>query len=172
MWTQAKTALCRTSLLALGVCFELTGKRVPEMQAELSTWPEGRRVGIGVLPHGPAITIEKRGSGIAFLGTGVAAADVEIWFKNLDSAVLIFTGQMGAHTAVAENRVIVRGSNHLAMEATRAMAVVQTYLFPGLILDKTFKRPPRLTRRQLVTKAGIYASLVPALAAAARRVAA
>jgi hypothetical protein len=172
MLTQAKTALCRTSLLALGMTFELVSDHVPEMADELSSWNEGRRVGIGVLPEGPFITLEKRGARLAYLGSGLASPDIAILFKNLDSAVLVFTGQIGAHHAVAENRVVVRGPNHQGMEATRAMALVQTYLFPGLLLQKTFKRPPRLSRAQLLTKGRIYAALVPALARGARRVAA
>ena len=172
MLTEAKSALCRTSLLALGMTFELASDRAPEMADELASWDEGRRVGIGVLPAGPHITIEKRGSRLAYLGSGLADPHVAILFKNLDSAVLVFTGQIGAHHAVAENRVIVRGSNHQAMEATRAMAIVQTYLFPGLMLKKTFKRPPRLSRAQLWAKGRVYAALVPALVRGAGRVAA
>jgi len=172
MRTQVKTALCRTSLLALGMTFELTSDLVPEMATELAGWEEGRRVGIGVLPNGPHITIQKRGARLEYLGSGLADPHVSILFKNLDSGVLVFTGQIGAHHAVAENRVIVRGANHQAMEATRAMAIVQTYLFPGLILKKTFKRPPSLTRAQLLAKGRVYAALVPALVRGARRVAA
>jgi hypothetical protein len=171
MRTQAKTALCRTSLLALGMTFELASDHAPELAAELLPWDDGRRVGIGVLPNGPHITIEKRGARLAYLGQGLADPHVSILFKNLDSAVLVFTAQIGAHHAVAENRVIVRGSNHHAMEATRAMAIVQTYLFPGILLKNTFKRPPRLTRAQLLAKGRVYAALVPALVRGARRVA-
>jgi hypothetical protein len=43
------------------------------------------------------------------------------------------------------------------------MAVVQTYLFPGFILDKTFKRPPRLSVSQLALKAKIMGLLTPRL---------
>jgi hypothetical protein len=172
MHTQAKAVLCRTSLLALGMTFELASDHAPEMAAELAPWDEGRRIGIGVLPNGPHITLEKRGPRLVYLGQGLADPHVAILFKNLDSAVLVFTGQIGAHHAVAENRVVVRGPNHQAMEATRAMAIVQTYLFPGLILAKTFKRPPVLTRAQLLAKARVYAGLVPALVRGARRVAA
>jgi len=171
MLTEAKTALCRTSLLALGMTFELASDHVPEMATELEGWDEGRRVGIGVLPNGPYITIQKQGPRLAYLGSGLAEPHIAILFKNLDSAVLVFTARIGAHHAVAENRVVVRGPNHYGMEATRAMAIVQTYLFPGVLLKKTFKRPPRLTRAQLLAKGRVYAALVPALVRGAGRVA-
>ena len=175
MGTNAKRALCKTSLLALGTAFELVSRRVPALQKEIAAWEEGRRILLGVLPSGPHMRIEKRGDRIAFLGMGEGsedagtAAGTKILFKNLDSAVMVFVGMMGAHQAVAENRVSVHGSNRKAMEMTRAMAIVQTYLFPGLILKRTFKRPPKLSGRELATKAGIYASLVPALAITAWR---
>jgi hypothetical protein len=163
----AATALKRTvsqvSLLALGVVFELASRYVPEMKDEISSWEDGRRVAIGVMPSGPFITILKEGRAIHYLGRGLKDPELAILFKNLDSAVMIFTGQMGAPQAVAENRVVVHGSNVKAMEVTRAMAIVQTYLFPGFILDKTFKRPPRLSLSQMALKGKIMGLLTPRL---------
>lgn len=166
---KAKYMLCHVSLLALGVTFELVSKYVLEMQEELADWESGRRVCIGVLPGGPSITIEKEGTRINYLGMGPRDPHVSIFFKNLDAGVLIFTGQLGAPAAVAENRVCVHGENGKAMQVTRAMAIVQTYLFPGLILKKTFKRPPKLSSEQLANKAKIMGLLTPMLVLAAFR---
>ncbi|MBN1947910.1 MAG: hypothetical protein JW797_19745 [Bradymonadales bacterium] len=160
-----KVQIARTSLMALAATFELTSRHVPAMQEEIADWEDGRRVGIGVLPLGPFITIAKEGNRLKYLGKGLRNAGVSILFKNLDSALLIFTGQLGAPQAVAENRVCVHGNNYHAMQVTRAMAIVQTYLFPGLILNKTFKRPPRLNVRQLGTKALVMGMLTPRLIA-------
>ena len=165
--TRLKRVTAVTSLLALGVTFELTSLYTEEMKTEISEWEDGRRVAIGVLPKGPSITIEKRDNRLYLLGQGIREAKLSILFKNLDSALLIFTGQLGAANAVAENRIIIHGDNSEAMQATRAMAIVQTYLFPGLILNKTFKRPPKLTGKQLAIKGKIMALLAPKLAAAA-----
>lgn len=161
--TVAKRALCRASLLGLAAVFELASRYVPEMRDEIRDWEDGRRVTLGVLPSGPHITIQKDGERIRYLGARPVDPSVSILFKNLDSAVLIFTGQLGAPWAVAENRVCVHGSNSAAIQVTRAMAIVQAYLFPGLILNKIFKRPPRLTAVQLANKARIMALLTPAM---------
>ncbi len=160
----AKYALCSVSLLALGATFELTSRYVKEMQDEIADWEDGRRVGIGVLPRGPYVTVEKKGNRFHYLGRGLKDPHLSLLFKNLESAVLIFTGQLGAAQAVAENRVCVHGDNYQAMQVTRAMAIVQTYLFPGIILNKTFKRPPKLKAAQLAVKAKIYALLTPIMA--------
>jgi hypothetical protein len=159
-----KKALCAGALMGLGATFELASKLVPAMKDELADWAEGLRVAIGVLPDGPTITVAMRGGGIRSLGFREQPADLSIMFKNLDSAVLVFTGQIGAPRAVAENRLCVRGNNTDAMKVTRGMAIVQTYLFPGMILDKTFKTPPRLTPREMATKAVIMSMLVPKMA--------
>ncbi|MFA6035296.1 MAG: hypothetical protein WC889_20535 [Myxococcota bacterium] len=165
----AKYALAQTSLMALGATFELASELVPEMQEELKDWDEGRRVSIGVLPAGPYITIQNVGGRIKYLGLGQKAPDLSVLFKNLDSAVLIFAAQIGSATAVAENRICIHGSNSYAMAATRAMAIVQTYLFPGIILKKTFKRAPVLDAKHLLIKARIMGLLVPRLAKVAGR---
>ena len=158
-----KRALCKGALLGLAAVFELASRYVVEMQREIADWSEGRRVTIGVLPSGPHITIEKRGDRIVYVGPDPGDASVSILFKNLDSAILVFTGQIGAPWAVAENRVCVHGSNAEAIQVTRAMAIVQTYLFPGPILKKTFKRPPQLTVAQRLNKARIMGLLTPAM---------
>ena len=152
------------SLLALGATFEQACRLVPEMRREVAEWEDGRRTGVGVMPEGPYITLLKEGDGLKCLGLGLKDPDITILFKNLDSAILIFTGFLGAPAAVAENRICVHGDNSKAMQMTRAMAIAQTYLFPGIILDKTFKRPPKLSLHELVTKGKIMGMLAPTLA--------
>jgi len=160
-----KETTAKTSLLALGATFELCSELVPEMQEEIADWDDGRRISIGVLPNGPFITIQKSGNRIKFLGASMKDPDLCVLFKNLDSAMLIFTAQIGAPQAVAENRICVYGSNYNAMQTTRAMAIVQTYLFPGILLKMTFKRPPQLSLKQIAIKTKIMGMLVPRLAA-------
>jgi hypothetical protein len=159
----AKRVTARVSLLALGVTFELTSKYVAEMQEEIADWEDGRNVGIGVLPNGPSITIRKEGDRLKYLGSGLQDPEISILFKNLDSALMIFTGQLGSPQAVAENRICVQGNTYKAMQVTRAMAIVQTYLFPGIVLKSSFKRPPKLSSEQLAIKAKIMGLLTPML---------
>ena len=166
---RAKAALARVSLLALAAMFELASRRVAALRDEVLRWEDGRRVGIGVLPCGPYVTIAARAGRIDYLGAGLRSPQVSLLFKNLDSALLIFTGQLGAHQAVAENRVCIHGDNAKAMQVTRAMAVVQSYLMPRWQLRRTFKRVPTLSARQRATKALLMAALPVAVARAARR---
>lgn len=165
-----KRFLAKTSLLAFGAGFELVSRHVEAMQNEIEAWDDGRKVGIGVWPGELAITIEKRAKdNIAYLGFGLKEPDVTILFKNLDSAILLFMAQLGAANAVAERRVIVHGDNALAMQVTRTMAIVQSYLFPTVLLKPIFKRAPKLGSKELMNKALIYAKLIPKLAQIAGR---
>jgi len=161
--SKVKYILLDTSLNALGAAFELVTKMVPEMKAEIAGWNEGRKFAVGVLPKGPYITLEKRGDMIFYLGKGLLSPEISLLFKNLDSGVLVFTGMMSSHQAVAECRVIIKGNNAYAMEVTRAMAIVQTYLFPSIMFKKIFKDPPKLSLAQMITKAKVYTLLLPAI---------
>lgn len=160
----AKYLVCKTSLLALGVTFELTSKYSEDLQRELENWREGIVFSLGVLPRGPYMTAIKEGGRIKYLGIGKKNPEVSILFKNLDAALFTFTGQMGTHTAGAQKRFIVHGNLTDTMKIARGMQWVQAFLFPSIILNKTFKRPPKFTTSQLLTKGKIMAALVPALA--------
>ncbi len=161
--TKIKQSFLSTGLLLLGVAFEEVAKRVPELRAEIAYWEDGRRFGVGVLPNGPYITLEKRGDMIYFLGKGLMKPDVSLLFKNLDSGMYVFSGLMGAHTAVAENRVLVKGNNSYAMEATRAMSIVQAYLLPGIVHKIIFKDPPKFSFGQILTKIKVSLALGPGI---------
>jgi hypothetical protein len=84
-------------------------------------------------------------------------------FKNLDSALLVLTTQMSAHQALAESRILLHGQVSYGMELNRALAIVETYLFPQSILNRIFKRPPTMNLYHLAIKGIIYATMGPAL---------
>jgi hypothetical protein len=160
---QAKAAVATTGLVALGVAFEILSRHSAEMRREIEPWSDGRCFSLGVLPFGPSIAVRKERGQLCFLGSGDHGAPLRILFKNLDSALLLLTGQMAAHTAFAEHRVLVHGPLDETVQANRAMAIVVKYLFPGFMLTSLTKRKPVLTRQELATKARLYAMLGPAL---------
>ncbi|MBL7203906.1 MAG: hypothetical protein ISS63_06180 [Desulfobacteraceae bacterium] len=160
--SKSKYELIDIILTVIGVAFEEVSKRVPELKGEIAGWDEGRRCAMGVLPKGPYISLEKSGDRILYLGKGLMSPDVTFLFKNLDSAVLVLTAQMSAHQAMAECRILLDGQVSYGMEMNRALAIVETYLFPQFILNKIFKRKPQLSLYQLITKGTVYAALLPA----------
>ncbi len=162
VWQQ-KRIVVHTALVALGASFELLSRLSPEMQAETRDWPEGRTLSMGVLPDGPAIAVRKQNGRLVFLGEGDHGAPLRVLFKNVDSAFLVMSAQIGAHTAFAEHRAVVHGSLSDVMEVNRALAIVLKYLFPGLLLKRVMKRMPTFTPAQLLVKGKLYAHIGPAL---------
>jgi len=166
---KAKKAVVRAVLSALGAGFEVVSKRNAELKAEIADWEDGRVISVGVLPDGPAIALKKEGDRIRYLGKGDHNPTLKVLFKNVDAAFLPLAFQMGAHTAFAQHRAILHGNVAKAMQTTRAMAIVQTYITPGFILRKITKRPPRLTAAQCLFKARVLATLPIALAVNMRK---
>ena len=160
--SKSKYELIEIILTVIGIAFEEVSKRVPELKGEIAGWNEGRRCAMGVLPKGPYISLQKSDNRILYLGKDLISPDVTFLFKNLDSAVLVLTAQMSAHQAMAECRILLDGQVSYGMEMNRALAIVETYLFPQFILDKIFKRSPQLSLYQLITKGTVYAALLPA----------
>jgi len=163
---QTKKLVALTALKAVGVAFELAAKWDPDVQREIADWNDNEVFAMGVLPNGPFITIQKVGKDrVKFLGTGMKNPNVGILFKNLDAAMMVFTGQIGTHIAAAERRFIVLGNLSECMKISRTLLLVQAFLLPGFIVKKSFKRAPKFTREQMITKAKIYAAFAPLLTA-------
>ncbi|NLH47514.1 MAG: SCP2 sterol-binding domain-containing protein [Myxococcales bacterium] len=159
----AKSAVASSALVAVGVAFELAARYDPELREELSRWRNGEVFSMGILPKGPYISIRCANGEAQYLGLGMRDPDVAILFKNLDAAMLVFTGQIGTHTAAAEKRFIIRGNISESMKIARALSIVQAYVFPRFIVMKTYKKPPAVSAQRLWIKAKIYAGLTPAL---------
>ena len=166
---RAKRAVVRTSLLALGAAFETVSKYSTELKAAIADWEDDYVFSIGVLPEGPAISLTKQPDRIRYLGKGYKNTNLRILFKNIDAAFLGSTGRMGSHTATAQHRSIVHGNLAETLRISRAMNIVQAYVYPGFMLKKTMKRPPTLAPAQLVLKAYVVATLPIGMLLKARR---
>jgi hypothetical protein len=166
---RVKKVVARTSLLALGVAFEMVAKHSVELQSELADWEDGRIFSLGVLPAGPTVSLRKEGDRIRYLGRGQHDAEIKILFKNVDSALLMMTCRMGSHTAFAQHRSVVHGDIGKAVQVSRAMSIVQLFVAPGFVLKRICKRPPKLSPAQLLLKVRILATLPIAMLIAMRR---
>ncbi len=160
---KAKQTLVKTSLLALASTFEIVSRKSPAMRAEISDWESGLVFSVGVLPDGPAITMRKETDGLHYLGKGHLDPKLKLLFKSTDSALMARLGLIGSHTAFAQHRAIVHGSLYEAMQVNRAMAIVQKYLMPGLILKRITKRPPPMSGRDYLIKAQVMSGLAPVM---------
>ncbi len=161
---EKKYKIVETVMLALGVGFEVVSKNVPEMQKEISDWEDGRVFSLAVMHGGPAVSMKKENGVIKYLGKGVKDGKLVLYFKNIDSALMVFTGLMGAHTAAVQRRTIVHGNIGQSVQAVRAMAIVQKYLLPEGMVRKNSKRPPQLSFNDRMRKVVVITGLLPGLA--------
>jgi hypothetical protein len=161
--TRLKRITIDVVLSIFGPAFEVVSWLAPELKAEIKGWEEGRRFSIGVIPRGPFITLEKRGDVIRYLGKGLRSPDVSMLFKNLDAALPVFMGLKGSFHVFAENGILVEGNLAHTMEVNRVVNIVNSYLFPGIVLKRVLKRTPRFTLGQVIIKAKVYGLLAPAV---------
>jgi len=159
-----KKLVAGTSLLALGTAFEIVSKCERNLRSELDDWEEGRTFSLGVIPDGPAMVLKKENGRIRYLGSCSDDADPKILFKNIDCALLPLTGMMSSDTAFVQHRAILHGRVGAAMEISRAMAIVQSYLLPGFMFGWLYKRPPQFTLAQYLLKAWVLVALLPCMA--------
>ncbi len=147
------------ALLALGGTFEKVSKHSAELKQEIKTWKKGIVISLGVLPNGPSISLKEDNGTIRYLGRGYKNPDVRILFKNMDSAFMPFTAQMGSHIAFVQHRALLHGNVVDGIKANRAMGIVQAYLLPGIVFKKVFKLPPKLTLKQKLFKLYVYLTM-------------
>lgn len=159
-----KKLVAGTSLLALGTAFEIVSKHERTLRAELEDWEEGLIFSLGVMPDGLAMVLKKKNGRIQYMGTCFKDANPKILFKNIDCALMPLTGMMSSDIAFVQHRAILHGSVAAAMEISRAMAIVQSYLLPGFMFGWLYKRPPRFTLAQYFLKAWVLVALLPCMA--------
>lgn len=162
---RAKRALVQTGLLAVGLTYEVLSKHADEMRREIAEWPDRFTFSLGVLPGEPAMAVAKRRGRLVLLGRGHHDAPLQIWIKHLDAALWLLTGLSAPHMAFAESRVVVYGAVDDSMRVYRSLQLVEKFLFPRALLTRVTKRLPTFTRADRVTRARLYASLGPKLAA-------
>lgn len=70
-------------------------------------------------------------------------ADIEIVFKSIDVAFLMFIGKLGVSKAYAEHRFTLKGEISKAMVLVRCIDIVESYLFPKIITKGILKYQPK-----------------------------
>ncbi|HOY64472.1 MAG TPA: hypothetical protein PLK80_04555 [bacterium] len=164
-----KSGIARVALLALAVGFEYLSRNCDKLKKEISTWEEGRVFALSVLSKGPSVVLRKENGAIRYIGGNLKDSEIVFYFKNIDSALMLFAGLIGAHTASAQHRTIVHGDIGIAMEVLRAMNIAQSYLYPGIVLKKTFKRAPKLSFSEQILKLKLMLALLPGIVAAYKK---
>lgn len=138
-----KRRLVKIIFWFLGNGFEACVKNDSQLKSEISEWPEGTTVNLIVEPDGPYLSLKKEGQSLKYKGARKAEkADMDIYFKNMEAAIMMLTGKIGIAKAYCEKRIIIKGDIAFAMSVVRCMNIVEAYLFPEFITKKILKRLP------------------------------
>ena len=128
------------------------------VKKEVATWKDNSIIMLKVDDFGPSIALKKNGRRLNLIkNSEIEKPDLVIYFKNVEAALLILTGQLGIAQAFAEHRYTLKGDVGFAMSFVRVLYIVEAYLFPQFITKKILKSmPDRDSSRFKIYKATIF----------------
>lgn len=151
----------KISMVAMGRALQKASRIDPTVVQEIAAWPDGFALMMHVCPQGPTVGWIKRNQRLRYVGGAMKRADIEIHYKNIECAFLLFAGLIGPDQAYAEHRLAVRGDLTLAMSLMRCIRLVLAYLFPRPLSRRLLKRVPPMGLRRQMIRFLIYAVGIP-----------
>lgn len=122
--------------------FKVTCKYDDVVKKEVESWNDGFTASINTGLEDANLIIKKENGKLVKLKIA-EKLDLEITFKSIDAAFLMFTGRLGVSKAYAEHRFTLKGEIGKAMSLVRCIDVVEAYLFPKLITKNILKEIPK-----------------------------
>ncbi|MBU2489870.1 MAG: hypothetical protein KKA60_10820 [Proteobacteria bacterium] len=156
-----RTGVVKAAFFALGRALEAAAILDRDVKSEVDGWKDPFSVMMYVMPKGPAMALEKKNGVLRYIGSDPIDADLTISFKNMESAFLVCSGQIGTPESYAEHRANLKGDTTGAMSLIRCMNQVQAYLFPYVMAKRVLKRVPAMTPRKWLNRMIIYTVGVP-----------
>lgn len=136
----------------------------PEVQREIAGFPEGLTLGFSILGDTLNLRLRYRNGRLEKL-TGNLKPDVEIMFKHISHAFLVFSFQESTPRAFANQRMTTQGDAALNMRFTRCLNRMQAVSLPKFVAERALKAvPPMPITEKLALATKLYTSLVLGLA--------
>ncbi|MDJ0698703.1 MAG: hypothetical protein QNJ07_02500 [Woeseiaceae bacterium] len=132
-----------------------------EIAEELHHLPVEMTIAMRVYPNGPCCLLQRTHDDLIFLGVRDSGdADMEIIFKHLQHAWLLYTFRENTPTAFARNRIVLDGEISHAVVFNRCLNRLLSLILPRLIARRAVKRYPMIALRdKLLLGAAIYLRL-------------
>ncbi len=128
---------------------------------ELTHLPAEMTIAMRVYPNGPCCFLQKTDAGLSYLGVrDTGEADMNIIFKHLQHAWLLYTFQENTPIAFARNRIVLDGEIAHAIVFNRCLGRLLSLILPRLIARRAVKRYPAIALRdKFVLATSIYLRL-------------
>lgn len=129
-----------------------------EISRELAHLPEAMTIAMRVYPNGPCCFLQETHNRLNYLGVRDSGeADMDIIFKHLQHAWLLYTFQENTPVAFARNRIVLDGEIAHAVVFNRCLSRLMILILPRLIAERAVKRYPAIAlRHKLRLAASIY----------------
>lgn len=127
---------------------------------EVSQFPVGMEFRMIVLPDGPSFRLRvKEGGRLELAGNSPGKPDLDIRFKHLSHAFLVFSFQESTARAFANDRMVADGEVSHAIRLVRCLDKMEALILPKLVAERAVKRyPASLSLNEKINKAArIYA---------------
>lgn len=158
-----KKAIIHLVFIILGRSFKTLSKYDSQIQKEIESWPKHFKVLFKVEHFGPTLGLVKTSKNqIKPKNISEHQADLVIYFKNVDSAFMLMTAQIGTHQAYAQHRLRAKGNLAYSMSVIRCLNIAETYLFPSFIAKKIIRDLPEIDRpKKYLLRLYLYLITVP-----------
>jgi hypothetical protein len=151
-----------TVMRAIGELLQAASIVDPVVRREVAGFPEGLEIAISVFGDDTSVRLRhERNRLIRRSPAGTASADLEIVFKHISHAFLVFSFQEGTAQATANDRLFTRGEIALAMRLVRCLCRVEAVTLPSFVARRALRTLWPLPRAEKVALAArIYARSV------------
>ena len=127
----------------------------PQGREYIKDIPTGFTFGITILPDGSRMIMEKDKAGhLRYLGSAPDIdPDIEMGFKHVEHAFLLFTFRESTAQSFAHNRLVIVGDVTQSMQIVRCMLLLQCLILPKFLAIKIVKGYPHTPLFQKLWKA-------------------
>lgn len=113
------------------------------VRRELAALPAGYTICMTVMPAGPSFAVEVQADGqLKLLKDFSGRATLNVVFKHIAHAFLVFSFQEGTARAFANDRMYVDGNISHAIRLVRCLNRMETIILPKLVAERAIKRYP------------------------------
>ena len=148
MKTFFKTMTCLVVLRVLYRALKVLARKDSRIRHEFASFADGFIIKITLSENGDSVFMKKEEGRLVFL-KHCESEDLELKFKSVDSAFLVFTGIMGISRAYAEHRIIIKGDISDTMTLVRIIDIAEAYLFPHIMTKRILRSVPSKERSTL-----------------------
>ncbi len=138
-----KRAYVATMMRVVGRGLAIASRVDREIAGELTHLPAEMTIAMRVYPNGPCCFLQRTHDGLSYLGVrDSGTADMDIRFKHLQHAWLLYTFQENTPVAFARNRIVLDGEIAHATVFNRCLARLLSLILPRVLAKRAVKRYP------------------------------